>query len=71
MEHLVHGDEHGIPRIKLKESVEAGQGQRTNTYKYLRMTFKEEGKLGICIKMKKGKQNKRKSDNRSIIASCQ
>ena len=39
MGHPVHGDEHGIPRIKLKESVEAGQGQRTNTYKYLRMTF--------------------------------
>ena len=31
MGHPVHGDEHGIPRIKLKESVEAGQGQTTNT----------------------------------------
>ena len=40
MGHPAHGDEHGIPRIKLKESVEAGQGQRTNTYKYLGMTFK-------------------------------
>ena len=58
MGHSVHGDEHGIPRIKLKESVEAGQGQRMNTYKYLGMTFKEKGKLGICIKMKKGKENK-------------
>ena len=40
MGHPAHGDEHGIPRIKLKELVEAGQGQRTNTYKYLGMTFK-------------------------------
>ena len=51
MGHPVHGDEQRIPRIKLKESVEAGQGQRMDTYKYLGMTFNEEGKLGICIKM--------------------
>ena len=52
MGHTVHGDEHEIPRIKLTESVDAGQAQRMGTYKYLGMTLNEEGKLGICIKMK-------------------
>ena len=33
MGHLVHGDEHGIPRIKLKESVEAGQGLKKGAKK--------------------------------------
>ena len=71
MGHPVHDDEHEIPRIKLTESVEAGQAQRMDTYKYQRMTLNEEGKLGICIKMEKREQNKRKSDSRSIVESCQ
>ena len=50
MGHPVHGDEHEIPWIGLKESVEAGQGQRMDRYKYLGMTLNEEGKLVICMK---------------------
>ena len=42
LNYFTHGDEHGIPRIKLKESVETGQGQRTNTCKYLGMTLRKK-----------------------------